>query len=84
MKPSLKRCTYPGWFARDPHILKKVGNVLLQLPEADPVPPSQIIISDDCFELSTIPRDRITQALINSVEKSFGGNCICYNSLINS
>ncbi|KAL4637070.1 hypothetical protein ACB092_03G054300 [Castanea dentata] len=46
-----------GWFSRDPVILNRVGRVLLQLPEVDPVIPSQIIIAEDCFQLSTIPSD---------------------------
>ena len=65
--------SYPGWFARDPMILNRVGRVLLQLPEVDPVIPSQIIIAEDCFQLSTIPSDRVSEALFKSVNKLFGG-----------
>ena len=65
--------SYPGWFARDPMILNRVGRVLLQLPEVDPVIPSQIIIAEDCFQLSTIPSDRVTEPLLKSVNKLFGG-----------
>ncbi|XP_065627541.1 amidase 1 isoform X1 [Quercus suber] len=65
-----------GWFARDPMILNRVGQVLLQLPEVDPVIPSQIIIAEDCFQLSTIPSDRVTEPLLKSVNKLFGGDLV--------
>ncbi|KAF3965994.1 hypothetical protein CMV_009864 [Castanea mollissima] len=65
-----------GWFARDPVILNRVGRVLLQLPEVDPIIPSQIIIAEDCFQLSTIPSDRATEPLVKSVNKLFGGDLV--------
>ncbi|KAK0601916.1 hypothetical protein LWI29_028740 [Acer saccharum] len=65
-----------GWFARDPTILNRVGRVLLQLPDMHLVKPSQFIIPEDCFQLSSIPSDRITQILVKSVEKLFGGHMI--------
>ncbi|KAK7837389.1 amidase 1 [Quercus suber] len=58
-----------GWFARDPVILNRVGRVLLQLPDVDLVRPSRIIIAEDCFQLSDIPKDRVIQPLVKSVEK---------------
>ncbi|GMY21540.1 amidase 1 isoform X2, partial [Fagus crenata] len=61
-----------GWFARDPVILNRVGRVLLQLPDLDPVKPSQIIIAEDCFQLSTIPSDRLVEPLLKSLNKLFG------------
>uniref|UniRef100_A0A2N9I3J7 Amidase domain-containing protein n=1 Tax=Fagus sylvatica TaxID=28930 RepID=A0A2N9I3J7_FAGSY len=61
-----------GWFARDPVILNRAGRVLLQLPYVDPVKPSQIIIAEDCFQLSTIPSDRLAEPLFKSVNKLFG------------
>ncbi|KAF8394435.1 hypothetical protein HHK36_020643 [Tetracentron sinense] len=70
-----------GWFARDPAILNRVGRVLLQLPDVDPVRPSQIIIPEDCFRLLNIPSDRVTQVLIKSVEKLFGGQVIKQTNL---
>ncbi|PPS10684.1 hypothetical protein GOBAR_AA09951 [Gossypium barbadense] len=63
-----------GWFARDPMILNRVGRVLLHLPDVDPIKPSQIIIAEDCFRLSTIPSDRTAQVLVKSIEKLFGGH----------
>lgn len=53
-------------------ILNRVGRVLLELPDANPVKPSQIIIPEDCFRLLSVPIDRVTQVLIKSVEKLFG------------
>ncbi|KAB2005840.1 hypothetical protein ES319_D11G299200v1 [Gossypium barbadense] len=65
-----------GWFARDPKILNRIGRVLLHLPDVDPIKPSQIIIAEDCFRLSTIPSDRTVQVLVKSIEKLFGAQCV--------
>ncbi|XP_042517125.1 amidase 1-like [Macadamia integrifolia] len=70
-----------GWFARDPVILNKVGCVLLQLPNVEPVQPSQIIVPDDCFQLLSIPSDRLTQVLLKSIEKLFGGQIVRHINL---
>ncbi|CAN1266814.1 Translocon at the outer membrane of chloroplasts 64 [Linum perenne] len=61
-----------GLFTNDPDILRRVGNVLLQLPFGSPRKPRQIIIADDTFERFKIPFDRLAQALIKSTEKIFG------------
>lgn len=63
-----------GWFARDTATLKRVGYVLLQQPPLNCIEPDQLIIADDCFKLSSVPRDLLVQPLVQSVEKSFGGN----------
>ncbi|XP_022719358.1 amidase 1-like isoform X1 [Durio zibethinus] len=65
-----------GWFARDPVILNLVGRVLLHLPDADPTRPTQIIIPEDCFCLSSVPSERTAQILVKSVEKLFGGQFV--------
>eukprot|EP00262_Sarcandra_glabra_P014168 TRINITY_DN407_c0_g1_i4.p1 TRINITY_DN407_c0_g1~~TRINITY_DN407_c0_g1_i4.p1 ORF type:complete len:438 (+),score=54.47 TRINITY_DN407_c0_g1_i4:24-1337(+) len=70
-----------GWFARDPEILCRVGHILLQLSNMDPVQPSSIIIPDDCFQLLSIPSDRVTHVLIKSVEKVFGGQIVKHANL---
>eukprot|EP00262_Sarcandra_glabra_P014165 TRINITY_DN407_c0_g1_i1.p1 TRINITY_DN407_c0_g1~~TRINITY_DN407_c0_g1_i1.p1 ORF type:complete len:387 (+),score=50.72 TRINITY_DN407_c0_g1_i1:41-1201(+) len=70
-----------GWFARDPVILCRVGHILLQLPNMDSVQPSSIIIPDDCFQLLSIPSDRVTHVLIKSVEKVFGGQIVKHANL---
>eukprot|EP00249_Psilotum_nudum_P023733 c28964_g1_i6 orf=348-2147(+) len=60
-----------GWFARDTTILRKVGHVLLQLPYTDFKQPRRIIISDDCFRLSTVPKERSLDVAVKSIEKAF-------------
>ncbi|KOM55020.1 hypothetical protein LR48_Vigan10g091200 [Vigna angularis] len=65
-----------GWFARDPMILSKVGGVILQLPEVAPVRPSCFIIAKDCFQLSFIPYDVVTQTVVKAVEKLYGGDVL--------
>ncbi|XP_057502565.1 amidase 1-like [Actinidia eriantha] len=68
-----------GWFARDAKILNRVGQVLLQLPHVvEPVKPNHIIVPEDCFQLLSIPIDRVTTVLVQSVEKLFGGHIIKY------
>ncbi|PKI51563.1 hypothetical protein CRG98_028123 [Punica granatum] len=42
----------------------------------DYVRPSQIIIAEDCFQLLSIPKDRVAQVLAKSVEKTFGGHVV--------
>ncbi|XP_010278157.1 PREDICTED: amidase 1 isoform X2 [Nelumbo nucifera] len=70
-----------GWFARDPIILNRIGHLLLQLPDMDPVHPNRIIIPDDCFQLLSIPSDRVTQVLFKSLEKLFGGEVVKHINL---
>ncbi|XP_021817545.1 amidase 1 [Prunus avium] len=70
-----------GWFARNPAILNRVGRVLLQLSDMNPVGPTQLIIADDCFQLSSIPSNRVKQVLVDSVEKLFGGHVIKHANL---
>ncbi|XP_065853159.1 amidase 1 isoform X3 [Euphorbia lathyris] len=65
-----------GWFARNPVILNQVGHVLLQLPHTESIIPKQIIIAEDCFKLSSIPNSRVSQVLVKSAEKLFGGNIV--------
>ncbi|XP_048424160.1 amidase 1-like [Pyrus x bretschneideri] len=70
-----------GWFARNPAILNRVGRVLLQLPDTGPVVPTQLIIAEDCFQISSVPSSRVKQVLVDSVEKLFGGHVIKYANL---
>ncbi|KAF3454451.1 hypothetical protein FNV43_RR04898 [Rhamnella rubrinervis] len=70
-----------GWFARDPVLLNKVGRVLLQLSNVDPVKPAQFIIAEDCFQLSTIPSNRLAGILVKSVEKLYGGHLVKHASV---
>ncbi|KAL2548876.1 Amidase 1 [Forsythia ovata] len=70
-----------GWFARDPVILKRVGKVLLQLRDDNPVRFSRIVVAEDCFKLSSIPSDQLIEVLISSIEKLYGSQKIEYASL---
>ncbi|KAJ1387450.1 Amidase signature domain [Sesbania bispinosa] len=70
-----------GWFARNPTILKKVGQVLLHLPNVTHARPSHIIIADDCFQLSSIPYDALTQMVIKVSEKLYGGDVLKHEIL---
>ncbi|KAH7543088.1 amidase 1 [Ziziphus jujuba] len=70
-----------GWFARNPVLLNKVGRVLLQLPDINPVTPAQFIIADDCFQLSTIPSSRVEEVLVKSVEKLYGSRLVKHANL---
>lgn len=85
MKTILLTSTFVlGWFARDPVILSKVGHVLLQLPHVDPVKPSQFIIAEDSFQLSTVPSNRVAGVLVKSVEKLYGGKRLDHITLSKS
>ncbi|RDX82585.1 Amidase 1, partial [Mucuna pruriens] len=65
-----------GWFARDPMILSRVGSVILQLPDVEPIRPTSIIIAEDCFQLSSIPYDVVTRTVTKAVEKLYGGGVL--------
>lgn len=62
----------------DPSILRRVGQVLLQVPLAVQRNPRNVIIADDCFQLSKIPVDRLTQVVIRSTETLFGSMFIFF------
>lgn len=70
-----------GWFAKDPSILRRVGHVLLQVPFSVQRNPRNIIIADDCFQLSKAPVDRVTQVVIKSTEKLFGRQVLRHENL---
>ncbi|KAJ1433716.1 Amidase signature domain [Sesbania bispinosa] len=72
-----------GWFARDPEILNKVGRVLLKLPHVPHVKPTNIIIANDCFELSSIPYNVLTPIVIKAMEKLYGGHILKHENLGN-
>ncbi|XP_038878343.1 amidase 1-like isoform X1 [Benincasa hispida] len=72
-----------GWFARDSTILKRVGRLLLKEPEIEHYKPTQVFIAEDCFKLSSISSERLTQSFVNSVEKLFGGHLLKQISLGN-
>ncbi|XP_071691232.1 translocon at the outer membrane of chloroplasts 64-like [Rutidosis leptorrhynchoides] len=70
-----------GWFANDPSILRRVGQVLLQVPLAVQRNPRNVIIADDCFQLSKVPVDRLTQVVIRSTESLFGKQVLKHENL---
>lgn len=63
--------TVPGWFARDPVILKRVGKVLLQL-QTTSVKPDKIFIPEDCFKLLSFPGDQLSEVLSKSMAILYG------------
>ncbi|XP_071715779.1 translocon at the outer membrane of chloroplasts 64-like [Rutidosis leptorrhynchoides] len=70
-----------GWFAVDPSILRRVGQVLLQVPLAVQRNPRNVIIADDCFQLSKVPVDQLTQVVIRSTESLFGKQVLKHENL---
>ncbi|XP_051119417.1 outer envelope protein 64, chloroplastic [Andrographis paniculata] len=70
-----------GWFAKEPAVLRRVGHVLLQVPYAAQRNPRNIFIADDFFQSQKIPAERITQAVINSVEKLYGRQVLRQDNL---
>ncbi|XP_052192979.1 outer envelope protein 64, mitochondrial isoform X2 [Diospyros lotus] len=47
-----------GWFARDPSILHRVAQILLNLNQLEPRRIRRIIIADDLFQLSKVPKQK--------------------------
>ncbi|PIN05985.1 Amidase [Handroanthus impetiginosus] len=72
-----------GWFAREPVILKQVGEILLQLQADTPRTLSQLIVAEDCFNLLNIPSHPLIEKLVGAVEKLYGSEKIRYTSLGN-
>ncbi|KAH6763413.1 translocon at the outer membrane of chloroplasts 64-III [Perilla frutescens var. hirtella] len=70
-----------GWFAKDPSVLRRVGHVLLQIPYAAQRNPRNFVIADDCFQLSKVPADRVTQVVIKSIEKLYGRQVLKHQNL---
>lgn len=65
-----------GWFARDPVILKKVGKILLEMPDDNSTTFGKLIIAEDCFNLLSIPPHQLKDILTSSVEKLYGSKPI--------
>ncbi|KAL3529131.1 hypothetical protein ACH5RR_008453 [Cinchona calisaya] len=70
-----------GWFARDPHTLRRVGHVLLQVPYTALRNPSSIVVADDCFHLLNCSVDWVSQAVVKSMEKLFGRQVLRHENL---
>ncbi|XP_052881385.1 outer envelope protein 64, mitochondrial-like isoform X2 [Gossypium arboreum] len=61
-----------GWFARDPSILHRVGNVLLQLKAVEPRRGRHLVFADDLFQLSKVPKQKTVHVISKAVEKLSG------------
>ncbi|GMH03011.1 hypothetical protein Nepgr_004850 [Nepenthes gracilis] len=61
-----------GWFARDPSILHHVGHVLLQLNSVEPRRARRILLADDLFELSQIPKQKAAYVVSKAIENLSG------------
>ncbi|KAL8153559.1 hypothetical protein V2J09_011319 [Rumex salicifolius] len=70
-----------GCFAKDPNVLRRVVQALLQLQFAASRNPRQFLIANDCFELNGVPADRVAQPVIKSVEKLFGRQILKHENL---
>ncbi|WVZ73620.1 hypothetical protein U9M48_021906 [Paspalum notatum var. saurae] len=57
-----------GWFARDPCVLHRVGEVLLPSAAAGLKQTRQIFFADDCFQLLKISNQKTMRAIKNAVE----------------
>lgn len=60
-----------GWFARDPSVLRRLGNVLLK-PNVEPKRPRCFIFADDLFEFSKIPMRTASYAMKKATENLSG------------
>lgn len=61
-----------GWFTRDPHILHRVGHILLQLSVVEPRRTRCLVFADDLFQLSDLPRQKILHIVSKAVENLSG------------
>ncbi|KAI5058256.1 hypothetical protein GOP47_0026426 [Adiantum capillus-veneris] len=63
-----------GWFARDPHVMRKVADIILKPSQSEVKQPRRVFIADDCFNLASSPetRNRQLSAVINTFEKEYG------------
>ena len=61
-----------GWFARDPAILHRVGNILLPLKQVEPRRTRCFIIADDLFQLSKVPKQKTVQ-VVSKVTDNLSG-----------
>ncbi|KAK8364029.1 hypothetical protein V6Z12_A03G201800 [Gossypium hirsutum] len=61
-----------GWFACDPSILHRVGNVLLQLKAVEPRRGRHLVFADDLFQLSKVPKQKTVHVISKAVEKLSG------------
>ena len=65
-------CNLSGWFARDPSILHRVGHILLQINPVQPRRVRRLMIADDLFQLSKVPKQK-TVHVVNKVAENLSG-----------
>lgn len=61
-----------GWFARDPSTLRHVGHVLLQLNPLETRKTRRLVIADDLFQLSKVPKWKTVDVVKKVAEKLSG------------
>ncbi|CAI7834439.1 unnamed protein product, partial [Closterium sp. NIES-53] len=69
MAPSLDTV---GVFAADPAVLRHVGHILLRQPFTPARRPLSLYLADDLFDLCSIPRRHVTEAVLSAGEQLFG------------
>ncbi|TVU28575.1 hypothetical protein EJB05_20097, partial [Eragrostis curvula] len=57
-----------GWFARDPCVLHRVGDVLLPAAASGVKQARQIVFADDCFELLQVSNQKTVHAIKNALQ----------------
>lgn len=71
--PSSQSLDTVGWFARDPSILHRVGHILLQINPVEPRRVRNLMIADDLFQLSKVPKQK-TVHVVNKVAENLSGS----------
>nr|ACG26749.1 amidase [Zea mays]ACG29300.1 amidase [Zea mays]ACG30101.1 amidase [Zea mays] len=61
-----------GWFARDPCILHRVGEVLLPAAVGGLKQTRQFVFADDCFQLLKVSNQKTVHAIKNAVQALHG------------
>ncbi|KAL5982204.1 hypothetical protein ACLOJK_016274 [Asimina triloba] len=64
--------TFPGWLARDPFVLQRVGHVLLQASLVERRRARRLIFADDCFQLSKVPTQKSIYVVAKATENLSG------------
>ncbi|KAK3155321.1 hypothetical protein QOZ80_2BG0201730 [Eleusine coracana subsp. coracana] len=57
-----------GWFARDPRVLHRVGDILLPAAVGGVKQTRQIVFADDCFEFLKISNQKTVNAIKNAIQ----------------
>lgn len=74
--------SFSGWFARDPSVLCRVGDVLLKLNSVEPKRARRVIFADDLFQLSKVPMQKTVYAISKTIENLSGCKFLDLRSLI--